>query len=276
FWNKACERISGYTAAETIGRCCGDDIMVHVDERGARLCNTSSCNAARVVREGVACEAELYLKHKDGHRIPVRLRAVPWRDGGGRLEGVAIMFIERFDRQAIEQRLRELERLALLDSLTEVGNRRYAELELESHLNRQRRGGPPFAALMIDIDFFKRINDTYGHAAGDAVLRNVGRTLRDNIRTFDHVARWGGEEFLVLLSDVTAAHMYAIAEKLRALVAASRTFYEGHFIQVAVSIGAALAKRGDTAKRLVERADRLLYRSKAEGRNRVTAEGDAA
>ena len=261
FWNKACERISGYTEAETVGRCCGDDIMVHVDERGERCCRTSSCCAECALREGAICETDLYLKHKEGHRVPVRMRAVPWRNADDRLMGVAVMFIERFDRAAMEQRMRDLESLALLDVLTEVGNRRYAEIELNSCLNRLRRGAPPFAALLADIDFFKEVNDNYGHAAGDAVLRNVARTLRDNIRAFDHVARWGGEEFLILLTDVDAERMRAIAEKLRALVASSRTVYNGRVIQVAISIGAAHAKRGDTAKQLFERADRALYLS---------------
>jgi diguanylate cyclase (GGDEF)-like protein len=124
---------------------------------------------------------------------------------------------------------------------------------------------------MIDIDHFKDVNDTYGHASGDRVLRMVGWTLANAVRRNDAAARWGGEEFLVVCPRIGEAALAEVAERVRALVERSWLRIEdGRHISVTVSIGAAMARSGDDLTSLAARADEQLYKSKAAGRNRVT------
>jgi diguanylate cyclase (GGDEF)-like protein len=124
--------------------------------------------------------------------------------------------------------------------------------------------------LFADIDHFKDVNDTYGHDAGDRVLKMVAQTLRHNLRSADVLARWGGEEFLALLHGVDKGVLAATAEKLRILVASSFFEVDGAEVRVTISLGATLLRPDDTPHSVVARADALLYESKAEGRNRYT------
>jgi diguanylate cyclase (GGDEF)-like protein len=124
--------------------------------------------------------------------------------------------------------------------------------------------------MFLDIDHFKRCNDTHGHQAGDAVLATVARTLFASVRPFDTVGRWGGEEFLGVFPRISRETLHEIADRLHNLVAATRAEFEGTVISVTVSIGATLANEGDDIETLIARADALMYRSKEQGRNRVT------
>ena len=123
---------------------------------------------------------------------------------------------------------------------------------------------------MIDIDHFKRINDTLGHPTGDEVLHLVGRTLSANCRVLDTVARWGGEEFTAIIANVDEVLLRSVAEKLRTMVECSTLpLLEENRIRVTVSIGGALAKTNETAMELMARVDEMLYAAKHAGRNRV-------
>ncbi len=162
----------------------------------------------------------------------------------------------------------ELARLAHLDGLTNLPNRRAADARIDSELARQRRHGGCVALLLADVDHFKRINDGHGHAVGDEVLRLVARCLRETLRESDFCARFGGEEFVVLLPETDAAGAAAVAEKLRAAVAALRPAPVG---RVTASFGAVAScgTEGEPAALLLERADAALYRAKSRGRDRV-------
>jgi diguanylate cyclase (GGDEF)-like protein len=171
-------------------------------------------------------------------------------------------------------RERDLEALAYRDELTGLANRRYALRQLAALISRARRHGQDLSVLVIDADRFKSLNDRHGHQAGDAVLTGLAARLAERVRREDVVARLGGEEFLVLLPDTDAEGAAAVAEDLRAAVAA-RPFPVGRFA-LALTISAGHATwRGEDAERLVARADRGLYAAKEAGRDRVCA-GDAA
>jgi diguanylate cyclase (GGDEF)-like protein len=137
---------------------------------------------------------------------------------------------------------------------------------LEHELAKAERFETPFSVVLLDIDHFKRVNDGYGHATGDEVLKELTRRLEDSLRQCDRVGRWGGEEFLVLLPETHAAGAGHVAEKLRRVMA-DRPF-PGE-LAVTVSLGVATYRPGDTAASLVEWADQAVYRAKAGGRNRV-------
>jgi len=269
YWNQAAERITGFPADEVVGGRCSDNILMHVDENGEQLC-LDGCPLAATMEDGKLREMEAYLHHKQGHRVPVSVRAAALRDDQGRISGVVEIFTDISSREAKLLRVQELERLAMRDGLTGLANRRYMEDEFSSRIDESERYAVPFGVLFMDIDHFKAINDRYGHDAGDQVLRTVASTLEQCARSFDVVGRWGGEEFVALIRNVDLEALGRIGERYRSLVARSETHSAEGTIRATVSVGGTLLARGDTIEDVLRRADALMYRSKEEGRNRVT------
>ena len=174
----------------------------------------------------------------------------------------------------LEQRYRALSELSARDALTGLYNRWYVMEKIESEMNRSLRHGSPVAVLMMDIDHFKRVNDTWGHAVGDEVLKAVGQVLRDSCRVYDVPGRYGGEEFCVVLPETKLGSSPAVAERIRTRVEAAAVAVAGTSVTVTASIGIAgldeeTADAILTATALVDRADRALYVAKHRGRNRV-------
>jgi diguanylate cyclase (GGDEF)-like protein len=164
----------------------------------------------------------------------------------------------------------EIYRMTIVDGLTQIHNKRALFEALEKELMRARRYERDLALLMFDIDFFKRINDQYGHLAGDHVLRELARIVQERIRREEVFARYGGEEFVILLPETPLPGAAALAESLRARVANHAFVFQGERIPVTVSIGTALLGENDkVASDLIQRADEKLYEAKRGGRNRV-------
>jgi diguanylate cyclase (GGDEF)-like protein len=165
----------------------------------------------------------------------------------------------------------ELEELSVTDALTGLHNRRYLMDTLEREFGQRARSGRVFSLLMADLDHFKRINDSFGHPAGDAVLMYAARVFREEIRSVDLAARFGGEEFTLLLVDSDLESSKAVAERIRERIAASGIAFDGQSIPVTISIGLAQVANDphDTPAELISRADAALYAAKNGGRNRV-------
>jgi len=168
-------------------------------------------------------------------------------------------------------RLRETLRIeSIRDPLTGLYNRRYMEEALHQIASRAERRNTPVAILMLDIDYFKTFNDTHGHEAGDVVLRELGRLLRNNFRGEDIACRYGGEEFLLILPDVTVAVALKRAEELLVKIRELQIAYESEFFHIAVSVGVAtLPDHGSNVQDIVNAADAALYQAKQRGRNQV-------
>ena len=168
--------------------------------------------------------------------------------------------------------------LSSRDPLTGLANRRHFELTLASEVDRVARAGEPALVLMIDVDHFKKVNDAYGHPAGDGVLRAVAHALHECIRPMDTVARFGGEEFSMILPNCAPSFAHAVAERIRLRVQAMTiAIAPAVDVRVTVSIGGAFAPQWVRSSPLlwVERADQQLYRAKSEGRNRACLEQPA-
>ena len=267
FWNRGAEVISGYAAADVIGRLCRDNLLVHANAEGCNLCQ-DGCPLLTTLRDGASRQADAFLKHRDGQRVPVSIRVSPIMDAKGRVIGAVEVFTENSSHLAALEKAAEMEQLALIDPLTSVGNRRYTETVLRQQLELFRRERDSFAALFLDLDHFKAVNDAHGHDAGDAVLRAVARTIANNLRSFDFLGRWGGEEFIAILAKADAPRAIAVAARCCALVRSCVVDRAGHAIRPTVSIGVAVIQQGESAAELVARADAHHYQAKQAGRDR--------
>ncbi len=268
FWNRAAERITGFSSVETVGRKCSDNILVHVDSEGCHLC-LDGCPLVATMGDGEPREAEVFLHHKLGHRVPVTVRSSPLTDGPGNVVGCAELFSDDTPRESLESRVQELEQLALLDPLTKLPNRRYMESQVEAGIGLFQRSRVPFGLIFVDVDHFKRFNDTYGHEVGDKALMTVTQTMSASVRPFDTIGRWGGEEFVGVFPNCDSAGTAAMAQRLCMLVRNSWVETQEGAQSITVSIGGSVVKDGDTLESIVSRADALMYRQKQAGRDGV-------
>lgn len=175
---------------------------------------------------------------------------------------------------ALNERNRSLEAMSTTDALTGLHNRRRMMEALNAEIARHQRNGRPFSLIMADVDFFKNYNDTYGHLAGDALLKKVGAILKTSLRAVDFVARYGGEEFLILLPDQDQKGAVEVAERIRQRIAAETGDPSAGLRPVTASFGiATFPESGRSADPLLANADAALYRAKNNGRNRVMTAG---
>lgn len=267
FWNHAAEKITGYNADEVVGKFCADNILMHVNDEGDSLCK-GACPILFSLEKARSHEELLYLRHKAGHRIPVKIRISPIYEGK-KIVGAVEVFSDATEQSQLARKIQHLEKLAMVDDLTGIPNRRFLEQSLDARSNELTRYDWPYGVVIIDIDYFKQVNDTHGHQIGDEVLKMVAKTLAHNARVFDIVGRWGGEEFLAILPHVSLEQLNQIGDRYRRLVNSAECKSEKGPISVTVSIGAALANKDEDLEKLIERADKCLYNAKRYGRNRI-------
>jgi diguanylate cyclase (GGDEF)-like protein/PAS domain S-box-containing protein len=266
YWNNGAERITGYEQSDVIGSHCWDNILMHVDTSGKSLCLTQ-CPLVEVISTGRELNAEVYLSHKDGHRIPVLVHATPITDKKGNIVGAVEIFSDNTEKVTALQQIEELQHKVFLDPLTDLANRRYVEMSLQLKYDEMSRYGWRFGVIMMDIDHFKDVNDRYGHDIGDDALKMISRTLLYSSRSTDMVGRWGGEEFIAVITNTNEYKLLDIAERYRSLVERSGLPLGK---DTTISAGATLAGPDERVEQVIKRADKLLYASKAAGRNRVT------
>lgn len=225
----------------------------------------------------VLCEV-LWPAGEGAHELPPALNdnlAMFNRVFAALLLGLAIMVLQmkvRLSRRILEGAARYGELRATTDELTGVLNRRPVIDALGEYAERGRAN---YGIALIDLDFFKEINDTHGHDCGDAIITLVARTLQEHFRDTDMVSRWGGDEFLVLMPGVRHADLTPVLERLRAHIAGLHQLCDGHVHRISVSIGAAMGVPGQTPDECIATADHALYQAKQDGRNRVVTVGAA-
>jgi diguanylate cyclase (GGDEF)-like protein len=164
----------------------------------------------------------------------------------------------------------KLEQQAVIDPLTQIGNRRAFNKAMDREFNRYSRYKKPLSLISFDLDHFKRVNDTYGHAAGDKVLSEVAATVKSELREEDIFARVGGEEFAVLLPETDENEALTVAEKIRDLIEGLEVHYESHAISLTATVGlVSVSEQVVDQEHLLQIADRALYKGKTNGRNQV-------
>ncbi|WP_447555060.1 GGDEF domain-containing protein [Vreelandella sp. EE22] len=177
-----------------------------------------------------------------------------------------LVLVQRDISKRVEKEA-ELERLATTDMLTGLYNRARFDALLKKEISRLSRYTRPFSLIMLDIDFFKAINDNHGHDVGDQVLAGLGKLLKENLRKADSCARWGGEEFMILAPETSLEQAVQLAEKIRYRIKETQFSQAG---RVTVSLGVIEARPNESQKSVMKRADNALYMAKEEGRDRVS------
>ncbi len=220
----------------------------------------TGCSEAEDVVEGMNAGADDYVvKPYDLQELKVRLKA-----------GRRIVELQ----QALMKSQRDLKDLSMHDHLTGIFNRRAVLDKLSLEMPRAEREKAPLSIAILDIDFFKKINDSFGHSAGDTVLKEFVKRILATIRPYDILGRYGGEEFLLILIGASGSSSATAFERVREAIGSEPFAIEGRDIEVRVSIGGAQFCYGETVDALIERADKALYRAKEEGRNRVVLAPD--
>jgi diguanylate cyclase (GGDEF)-like protein/PAS domain S-box-containing protein len=275
YWNAAAQDLGRSTGEELVGSHCWND---HLIQRDGEACATCShpCLLGVAMLSGTPQTGELYFQHKSGSRVPMTVSVHPLRNGRSEVTGAVEIFKERVGVHGTHETMAQLEKLAFLDSLTGLANRRYLEVTLLTRLQELQRYGWRFGIIFIDVDNLKVVNDTFGHAAGDLIIRAVGRAFADHARLSDMVGCWGGDEFMAIVTGVDPGQLAAAGEKFRALVE-EEVIQDGlRPLRATISVGATPAVPEDTIDTLVSRGDQLMFHSKRMGKNRVTGPREAA
>lgn len=207
-------------------------------------------------------QGEIWNRNKYGDIYPLWQAITAVYDDSGRIRHFIAVFHNIAERKRLEE---ELEQQATRDHLTGTQNRRAFDVAMRKAVRQAERSDNTFSLLLFDIDHFKSINDQHGHDTGDIILKRLATLVGQTLRSTDLLARWGGEEFAILLQDTTAQGASIFAERLRQQVAETRL----HGLAVTISLGIAEYRRGDDPEAILARADSALYRAKRSGRNRV-------
>ena len=260
-WNRSAQILFGYTEDEAVGQSLTIIIPEHYRKgHSAGMHRAMSGGRLHLLGKTV----ELAGLRKDQSEFPLELTVAKWETGQG--WNVTAIIRDITDRKEAEE---QLEQLASTDPLTSAWNRRHFQTTVEAEIQRSTRYGHPLSLHLLDIDYFKRVNDTLGHPVGDQVLREVANCIRATIRTTDSLTRWGGEEFLILLPNTDLINAVALAERIRESIA--RHAFNG-VGTITASLGVAQHISSSSLGEWVGRVDQALYRAKEKGRNQVDAD----
>ncbi len=272
FWNRGAERLTGIAGSSVLQRTWSPSLVGMRDDRKGEWGNCE-CPVDHSLTTGVQSLRRLLVANRNNRPVAVDLHAVPVVSPNGLTIGVAMVLHDASGEASLEERCLHLHEKATKDPLTQVANRsefdRAYQIFVNAHLEREMA----CSLIICDIDHFKTINDTYGHQAGDEVLKAFGQLLKSECRTGDLVARYGGEEFVLLCADCTNAAAARRAEQLRRTIAElPHSALNGRCI--AVSFGVTEIQAGDTPDSMLHRADRALLEAKRLGRNMVVQLGN--
>jgi diguanylate cyclase (GGDEF)-like protein/PAS domain S-box-containing protein/putative nucleotidyltransferase with HDIG domain len=273
-WNRGAEKMLGRDAYDILGQVWTSKLLGYADKLGESL-GEHEVPMKRAIETGCPATENVQIQAADGRWIDVEMQSVPLIDAEGRLHGVAEIFRDLSRNSLRPREYRDLKLAASRDSLTSLVNRGELEIQLALMLHEQQgKTADPFCVIFSDVDYFKAINDTFGHAVGDQVLVDVANCLRHEVYSGDLVARYGGEEFVVVCPGTALEQGVKRAERLR-LAIMNGNIGGIDDLRVTASFGVTQVEEGDSVEDILRRADRAHYNAKKTGRNRTVAQTTA-
>lgn len=270
-WNRAAERLTGVKAASIQQQRWSPELIDLCDESGIRI-TSSNCPLSQAVEAGVQTVRRLSVRGRSGTRLWVDAHLIPVVASDGARHGVTLLLHDVSSEATLERRVQTLHQKATRDPLTQVANRAEFDRALRHFVETHLELALPCSLIICDLDHFKRINDTYGHQAGDEVLVSFAALLKGYCREGDLVARYGGEEFVMLCADCDNTTSTMRADEIRReLSNTPHSTLGGQCISA--SFGVTELQAGDTPETMLRRADRALLKAKDGGRNRVVQLG---
>jgi diguanylate cyclase (GGDEF)-like protein len=268
-WNPSLKRLLGHPPNTMLNRVWTSRGMGYCDQYGKTL-PEQDCSVHLAAALGKSTTSQVRMRRADGKLIEIELQTVPLLDQNGRLQGTAEIFRDLTRHEHKPEEIRQLKLAARRDPLTSVANRAEMESQLTAVLQEysEQPDTKPLAMMFADIDFFKQINDSYGHAIGDKVLIEIARLLQQETYSGELVSRYGGEEFVILCPDTDLEQAVQRAERLRLQISAC-VIDDTKDLQITMSFGVTVAEPGDTKESLLRRADTALYLAKDAGRNKT-------
>ena len=263
YWNGAAERLTGYAACDVVGHRCGPALLAHVAEDGSPLCGPR-CPLDATILDGQERELAASLRTRAGDSLAVHIKASVLREEG-HIVGAVEVFRDDTAARAARRLVEELQALVLQDAVTEGPNRRAFDEALARGVRRLAATGDTFGLIALDLDDFKLLNDTYGHGAGDDVLRQVARLIERSVRQGDLVARIGGDEFAVVTGPLAEPELHRLVDRLRDRTGGAVVRLGDTDAAVRLSVGGCLVMPGDDAATALHRADTAMYRAKSPG-----------
>jgi len=271
-WNKGAEQITGISRGAATGRTFAPSLL-EMCNHGNRRIHDGSCPVARALRTNSQIRQRLLILGRQGNLVPIDLHAIPVVGSDGGVQGATILLHDAQPEATLEERCEALHAEVTRDPLTKVANRaefdRMQALFIEAHEQAKQ----PCSLIMIDIDHFKSINDTFGHQAGDEAIITMASLLTTMCRSGDLVARYGGEEFAVLCADCNNADAARRAEEIRKKLSETPHNNLGNK-RITASFGVTELQAGDNSETMLRRADRGLLMAKEQGRNQVVQLGN--
>ena len=270
FWNKGAENITGFEKDEMVGAVC-EALHIVRDEDEDSVC-TDLCPLKSAAGEDISTDdIKVFIRHKDGHLVPVIMNVTRLLDDKGILVGIAETFHDITWNEEATDRIEELSDRSLVDQLTGAGNQRYARNALKAKAEELKRYGTRYGLAVIDIDNLGSINDLHGREIGDRMLRIISRSLSSTLRPFDTLCRWDSDEFIILASNIrNDQNMMNLANRIRLLTEESSLDKDGAKLKATVSVGAVISRAEESEEDVLGRARGLLMQSKSLGKNIVT------
>lgn len=253
YWNTGAEEISGYCNQDIMGKRCWDNLLRHVDDNHRELCR-GWCPLVATMQDGQEHEADVYLHHKEGHRVPIKVRTVPIRDASNKIIGAIEIFCKNSASTSLEKQTNQP---LPLDQLTQVANHFFLENHLKSRLAELRKGDQAFSVISIKIDTIEHIAQTYGADVRDSVLKMIANTLTQNAGVSTTVGRWGSGEFMLVVNGTRQEVLHTLMDKLAFLVDQSFLIIDAQVVRTRVSISMAFAQLDDTVESLLARAETI-------------------
>lgn len=252
YWNKAAEAITGYRSSEVLGRHCGDNLLIHIDEQGNNLC-TGPCPLARSMETGEPYEEKIFLHHKDGHRVPIQVRVTPVYGSKDEISGAVEIFTDLSTKESLLKDIRALAQPGLQSSLTGLPTRQYLEMYLKLKLVEWNEFKHPFGIFLIKVGGLEEVKDNYSQGTVENILKILANTLIHNADHCDIVGEWQEGEFFGIVAHTDEKKLLNHANRFTILLERTRVSAEETSLALTFSAASVLAQTGDSFETLIEK-----------------------